>query len=743
MKRLVSMLVFAALGLPTAVHARGPSESAPESEPEVGSESQSDSESQALATEPPSAPTVARFALVIGSNATADDSQTPLRFADDDAARMTEVLVEAGVDVELATSLDRDSQALFAELVPRAHPPDRDGVDAAWAALLERMDAARHGGAPSVELLIYYSGHGDVGPDGQGYLTLQGGKLKRRDLFRRLLAKSTADQNHLLIDACKSEQFVLTRGKGGGPWRSDRSAHDYSDAVGEYLDRNHLGHFPNTGVVLAHSADQQTHEWERYRGGIFTHELVSGLRGGADLNGDGAIEYSELGAFVSAANHGVADPRARLSVVVRPPVSNERHPLIAHSDVAKRRVLYFSAGDRNRYTVEDARGVRIADVRRSGEHPGYLRLPAGDMFVMRTTPAQADSAVEAALPADAGGLVLATQLAFSPAQSAARGSLDQAFRAGLFTTPYGPGYYHGFTGRTGLLTLAEPEWHVEVWKEEVDGSRTKVAEVVTDTEPEIQVGDDEDTDDDEDEDDADADDPKTEIKRRHPKIAWGAIGLGTVITPFRADEAIPLSPKRVRSDQFRGCLSPHDAASCSAVRGFDLRWQLFSVAADARFPRLVGWFRSGYQAGHASFAAGDADVGFVEGNPTALSYVVVPLHVGGHVFLFEDFPVRPYAGLGIGFDVVRLQYTRHQSPRLKTNGALFGFGVHAGLELRLTNYVTLSAEVRQQWTTRKRIDKIPDFSNSGLTFTMGVAAGFPLTPMGVRAQRERRRANRK
>ena len=94
--------------------------------------------------------------------------------------------------------------------------------------------------------------------------------------------------------------------------------------------------------MLAHSADQQTHEWERWQGGIFTHELVSGLRGAADLNGDGAIEYSELGAFISAANSGVSDPHARLEVAVRPPRGDERAPLIAHDRVTEQRVLLFA-----------------------------------------------------------------------------------------------------------------------------------------------------------------------------------------------------------------------------------------------------------------------------------------------------------------------------------------------------------------------------------------------------------------
>ncbi|MBL4688022.1 MAG: caspase family protein [Nannocystaceae bacterium] len=669
-------------------------------------------------------PVVRRFALVIGSNHTLNDDLTPLRFADDDAARMTEVLEEAGVDVELVTTLDRDSQALFADLVSRSHRPTRAGLDTAWSSLQARMTAARRDGAGSIELLVYYSGHGEVGPDGQGYLTLDGAKLKRRDLFRTVLGKSIADRNHLLIDACKSEQFVLARGNGA--WKSDRAARDYSETVGEYLDNNHLGHFPNTGVILALSADQQTHEWERYRGGVFTHQLVSGLRGGADLNGDGAIEYSELGAFVSAANHGVSDPRARLSVVVRPPKIDERHPLLTHDDVASRRVLYFPAGDRYRYSIEDSRGVRVADVRRSGEQPGYLRLPAGDMFIVRMTPSAANDQQEATLAASEGGLVIATALPFRPAESAARGSLDQAFRAGLFATPYGPGYYSGFTDRTGMLAVAEPQWHVEVWKE-VDGTREKVAEVVTDSEPKIKIG---------------AIPPKkpepTDDDDGGSEISWGSVQLGTVLSPFRGDESIPLSPKRVTADQFRGCLNPHARSACSAVRGFNLRWQFFTVKDEARFPRFTAWVGSGYQGGHASFAPGN-DGSFAPGDPTALSYVVVPLRAGGQIYLFDDFPLRPYAGLGLGLDIVRIRYHREGSSRLSKGGALVGFELHAGLELRITNYVALSAEIQQLWTARKRVDDVPDFSNTGLTFIAGIAAGFPLTPRAFRAQRERRK----
>ena len=265
-------------------------------------------------------PQPARFALAIGCNDSLEQRQPRLRFADDDAARMTELLTESGVDTTLVTAFDRETQGLFPKLVSQAHPPTRKGLAEAWSALVIRMRKAAESGP--VELLLYYSGHGDVGPDGRGHLTLAGEKLTRDDLFTWLLSESPADHNHLIIDACGSERLVLAR----GGWRPDRSSEDARPAVRAYLESRDLSRFPNTGVMLASSIDNKTHEWERYRGGVFTHELLSGLRGGADVNGDGRLEYSELGAFISAANRGVADPRARLRVVVRPPRRRRASP---------------------------------------------------------------------------------------------------------------------------------------------------------------------------------------------------------------------------------------------------------------------------------------------------------------------------------------------------------------------------------------------------------------------------------
>ncbi len=661
-----------------------------------------------------------RFALVIGSNHSLDRKQAPLRYADDDAAKLASVLVEAGVDVELLTTLDHDSQASFPDVVGRTTPATAAGLRDRSAALVERMAAAKAGGAV-VELVLYYSGHGDVGPDGQGYLTLDDGKFTRADLFGKILATSPADHNHILIDACRSEQFVLSRGRNR--WKSDQAEGGYGEAVRKYLDAHQLGAFPNTGVILAHSVDQQTHEWERYRGGIFTHELVSGLRGGADLNGDGHIEYSELGAFVSAANSSVDDARARLQVVVRPPADDERHPVLVHPALLGTRALLMTDAVADLWSIEDAHGVRVADLRRSGERPGYLRLPEGELFVTRERPGD-DGTVreETTIPADRGGVILGASLAFAASTQQAKGALDRALRAGLFATPFGPGYYAGYTDRTGLLAVRDPKWREREWEAALAADAAKSGEALPAATPPAPLP---------------IETPEPAVKpaekpspiaaaldRRAKMRPWGGIGVGTILTPFRgAGDVAVEGAKRVTANDFAGAFPEHPSRA-PALRGFDLRWQLFSVDPDRKYPRWLGYFRTGYTAGFADFSRSSAPTA---GQATALSYLTVPLFLGGNFYpFFSKFPLRPYLGLAAGLDILRVSYRRHEQRALVDVSARIGFDLHAGLEVRITNYVAITAEILQLWSARRRLDGVPDFSNEGFSILTGVAVAMPL-----------------
>src|SRR6202011_1444656 len=77
--------------------------------------------------------------------------------------------------------------------------------------------------------------------------------------------------------------------------------------------------FPNVGFLLSSSAGTDSHEWDEFQGGVFSHEVLSALRGAADADSDGAVSYAELGAFVLKANAAVPNARFRPRFTVHPP----------------------------------------------------------------------------------------------------------------------------------------------------------------------------------------------------------------------------------------------------------------------------------------------------------------------------------------------------------------------------------------------------------------------------------------
>jgi hypothetical protein len=651
----------------------------------------------------------ARFALVIGSNETQSKEQQPLRFADDDAARIAELWLELDAEVELLTVFDQASQARFPTLVKRAEQPTQVQLEAAWARLLSKMQEAKAAGR-ELELLIYYAGHGDVGPDGQGFLTLANGDaLTRNDLFGKLLGASPADHNHVIVDACRSEQFVLSRGE----WQPDRGPTDYGESVREYLDGNHLGAHPNTGVVLAHSVDQQTHEWEHWEGGVFTHQLISGLRGGADINGDGRIEYSELGAFVSAANSGVGDRRARLEVAVRPPRGDERAPLLVHERVAEQRVLLFAGADAGRYSLEDARGVRLADLNHASGQPAYLRLPSGPIYLYRHDPADGRRIGEAKLASSDAGVIALGRLEFDEPQSDARGPIDDALRTGLFKVAYGSGYYAGYTDQEHLLAVAEPDWEVHVWQRDPEtGELVEVARVTGD-------------------DTAKANETVVIEELEFDDYCewcwdrtWLSLTVGAEFNVLAPSGNLLLPQNKITANSLPGF---DDTGFPAALRGVDVRMGAFSGRSPFRYPFVEGYFRSGYTEGHASFIPADGALGFERGDPTQLDYLSVPLFFGGNFYFPRKWPVRPYGGLGVGFDVMRLRYRRYDAGDYVAAGLRIGFELHGGIDIRISNYFGLFGEVRQLWSARMKTGSgLPDLGNTGFTIISGLKFGIPV-----------------
>ena len=103
--------------------------------------------------------------------------------------------------------------------------------------------------------------------------------------------------------------------------------------------------------------------------------MRSGLLGAADADGDGAVSYEELAAFVDTASREVKNPAFRPRVFARGPAGDNRAHLIelASSGAA---VLDVNEQDTVRLVVRDAEGLRWLDSHSEAGHRVRLSLPS-------------------------------------------------------------------------------------------------------------------------------------------------------------------------------------------------------------------------------------------------------------------------------------------------------------------------------------------------------------------------------
>jgi len=210
---------------------------------------------EAGATPPPARDVVA----VIASANLGGSDEEPLRYATSDARRMRELLGELG-DVRPGNAI-----------VVTAHAPAQ--LLAALRDAQQRVSALAGAGRRTT-LVFYYSGHGD-----DGAIHLAKGALALKDL-RAAVAAVPADLRLSILDACRT---------------SGRAKGITLDSAFELQVEPDA---PRGTVELRASAvGEAAQESDELGGAVFTHYLVSGLRGGADADGDGRVTLAELYAF--------------------------------------------------------------------------------------------------------------------------------------------------------------------------------------------------------------------------------------------------------------------------------------------------------------------------------------------------------------------------------------------------------------------------------------------------------------
>ncbi|QRN96557.1 hypothetical protein JRI60_47440 [Archangium violaceum] len=394
------------------------------------------------------APEQVSYALIVANNTGLEPKQAPLRYADDDGARYYELFAPRTREAVLLSVMDSETQALHPGLAARTRPPTRAALKEALGRLNARMAEDRARGANPV-LYFVFTGHGKRGAAGEGTVSLLDGPFTRTDLYSQVIASSTASFIHLIVDACDSYFFVNSRG-------ALPVAPAQVQAVQGLLATRELARYPHVGAVLSTSREQESHEWSAIRSGVFSHQVRSALAGAADVNADGRIEYSELSAFIAAANQGVADVRGRLDVSIQPPALDRSAPLVNLGDKAPLGFLLLPTGLEGRLWVEDARGLRVAEFNKERERSLVLGLPLASGYFLHA-PGR-----EAPFPLTRAGTVVdAASLTWRENTFASRGAVQDAFEEKLFSVPFGPRFYTGYMASLGQTPVA-PEQQADL-----------------------------------------------------------------------------------------------------------------------------------------------------------------------------------------------------------------------------------------------------------------------------------------
>ena len=206
---------------------------------------------------PIGAPAVATYAIVVGSNV-GGPGQTDLRYAEDDARKVAAVLAELG--------------GYTAEQIDVVVHPTPDELRDRLAKLEARV-TADVGAGRQARVFFYYSGHARAQAIDLGSSELPLAELRER------LFKVPATLTVVVLDACQSGAF--SRIKGAAP------AADFSYSSRERLDAAGIA------VLASSSGSELSQESEQLHGSYFTHNLLVGLRGAGDTDGDGQVTIDE------------------------------------------------------------------------------------------------------------------------------------------------------------------------------------------------------------------------------------------------------------------------------------------------------------------------------------------------------------------------------------------------------------------------------------------------------------------
>ena len=134
-------------------------------------------------------------------------------------------------------------------------------------------------------VIFYFSGHGDVGCFVPYDVTLMGGNLLYFSELKQLFRYAKCTTKLLFADACHA-----------GSLKNSKSV-KFQKALKKESNTKSYSNY-NIAVMLSSSANETSLETNEFKEGIFTYNIIRGLSGYADKNGNKKITIEELFNYV-------------------------------------------------------------------------------------------------------------------------------------------------------------------------------------------------------------------------------------------------------------------------------------------------------------------------------------------------------------------------------------------------------------------------------------------------------------
>ena len=293
---------------------------------------------------------VERFLLVAGANNGGTD-RVKLRYAETDAESFATVMSQMG--------------GVAQKNVIKLKGPNAAAINSSFAELENRLKNKEQG--VRKEVFVYYSGHADekglrIGNDIYSWAE-----------FRKNVSELNADVKVAVLDACGSGS--ITRIKGG----VSRPAflQDASNEMRGYA------------FLTSSNENEASQESDRIKGSFFTHALVSGLRGAADMTGNGEVTLNE--AYQFAFNETLQSTQNTSGGTQHP---NRDMNLVGTGDIVVTDVKETAAGLvlekdlEGRFFIRDSKGNLVAELYKIAGKPMELGLAAGTYSVQMEAPSR-------------------------------------------------------------------------------------------------------------------------------------------------------------------------------------------------------------------------------------------------------------------------------------------------------------------------------------------------------------------